>query len=166
MKHFRGSKSLAAALCALALFAAVVLIPSPATMRASAKGNGNGGEWAVLAPVSYKNLTIFPVRGSDLAGSDAYITLRYTMKPEKRALITHLGREIVLFGRGSRRAFGTRCRRHHRVVDLDQRPRGRVGGRGRFDVEAVARRGHCLVSGFDARGVDGDDPHRDPPPVH
>jgi len=29
----------------------------------------------VLAPVSYKNLTIFPVRGADRPGSDAYITL-------------------------------------------------------------------------------------------
>jgi hypothetical protein len=74
MKQFRGSRSLAAALCALALTAAA-LIPSAATTPARAKGNRRGSEWTVLAPVSYKNLTIFPVRGADLAGSEAYITL-------------------------------------------------------------------------------------------
>jgi hypothetical protein len=74
MKQFRGSRSLAAALCALALIAAA-LIPSATTRPARAKGNRRGGEWTVLAPVSYKNLTIFPVRAADLAGSEAYITL-------------------------------------------------------------------------------------------
>jgi hypothetical protein len=74
MKKFRGSRSFAAALCALALIAAT-LIPSATTTPARAKGNRRGSEWTVLAPVSYKNLTIFPVRGSDLAGSEAYITL-------------------------------------------------------------------------------------------
>ena len=73
MSKSRGSKSLASALCALALVTAA-LIPSTNT-PARAKGNRRGGEWTVLAPVSYKNLTIFPVRGADLAGSDAYITL-------------------------------------------------------------------------------------------
>lgn len=42
--------------------------------RPSAQGVGVGG-WTVLAPVSYKNLTLFPVRGRDLAGSRDYITL-------------------------------------------------------------------------------------------
>ncbi|MFL6284064.1 MAG: ARPP-1 family domain-containing protein [Pyrinomonadaceae bacterium] len=73
MKQFRGSRSFAAALCALALTAA--LIPSSSLTAARAKSNRRGGEWTVLAPVSYKNLTIFPVRGADLAGSEAYITL-------------------------------------------------------------------------------------------
>lgn len=73
MSQSRGSKSLASALCVLALVTAA-LIPSTNT-PARAKGNRGGGEWTVLAPVSYKNLTIFPVRGADLAGSDAYITL-------------------------------------------------------------------------------------------
>lgn len=41
-----------------------------------AQGGGIGvGGWTVLAPVSYKNLTLFPVRGRDLAGSRDYITL-------------------------------------------------------------------------------------------
>jgi hypothetical protein len=74
MKQFRGSRSFAAALCALALTAAA-LIPSSSLTPARAKGNRRGSEWTVLAPVSYKNLTIFPVRGADLAGSEAYITL-------------------------------------------------------------------------------------------
>ena len=75
MSQSRGSKSFASALVALALVTAAVLIPSGATTPARAKGNRRGGEWAVLAPVSYKNLTIFPVRGADLAGSGDYITL-------------------------------------------------------------------------------------------
>ena len=74
MNHSRGSRTFAAALCALALILVALTAPS-ATTPARAKGNRRGGEWTVLAPVSYKNLTIFPVRGADIAGSDAYITL-------------------------------------------------------------------------------------------
>lgn len=74
MNQSRGSMSFAAALCALALITAA-LFPLSAARPARAKGNRSGGGWAVLAPVTYKNLTIFPVRGADLAGSDAYITL-------------------------------------------------------------------------------------------
>src|ERR1700755_1792865 len=74
MNQSRGSISFAAALCALALVTAA-LIPLSASKPARAKGNRRGGEWTVLAPVTYKNLTIFPIRGADLAGSDAYITL-------------------------------------------------------------------------------------------
>ena len=74
MNHYRGSRTFAAALCALALIVVALTAPS-ATTPARAKGNRRGGEWTVLAPVSYKNLTIFPVRGADIAGSDAYITL-------------------------------------------------------------------------------------------
>jgi len=75
MAQFRGSKTFAAALCALALLTAALALPSSSQTTARAKGNRRAAEWAVLAPVSYKNLTIFPVRGADLAGSDAYITL-------------------------------------------------------------------------------------------
>jgi hypothetical protein len=74
MKHFRGSRIFAVALCVPVLVAAVLIQPA-ANTHARAKGNRYGSEWVVLAPVSYKNLTIFPVRGADLAGSDAYITL-------------------------------------------------------------------------------------------
>ncbi|MDT5272291.1 MAG: hypothetical protein QOH49_4477 [Acidobacteriota bacterium] len=69
-----GSRTLAAALCACALVLAALALPvGPQVARA--KGNRNDQEWRVLAPVSYKNLTIFPVRGRDIQGSDAYITL-------------------------------------------------------------------------------------------
>ena len=77
MTHFPGSRTFAAALCACALLLAALALPSAQT-TARAKGDGGGqggGEWRVLAPVSYKNLTIFPVRGADRPGSDAYITL-------------------------------------------------------------------------------------------
>ena len=74
MNHSKGSRTFASALCALAILMVALTAPS-ATTPARAKGNRRGGEWTVLAPVSYKNLTIFPVRGSDIAGSDAYITL-------------------------------------------------------------------------------------------
>jgi hypothetical protein len=96
MKQFRGSRSFAAALCALALIAAA-LIPSAATRPARAKGNRRGGEWTVLAPVSYKNLTIFPVRGADLAGSEAYITLDEGTKAGS-VVITEKGTQTA--GRG------------------------------------------------------------------
>jgi hypothetical protein len=71
-----GSRTLAVALCACALLLASLVLPA-GPRAARAKGNGNGNEQAlqVLAPVSYKNLTIFPVRGQDLRGSEAYITL-------------------------------------------------------------------------------------------
>src|SRR5687768_8150338 len=83
MNHFPGSRAFAAALCACALLLAALALPF-ATTPARAKGHGpghgdggggGGGGWRVLAPVSYKNLTIFPVRAADLRGSEAYITL-------------------------------------------------------------------------------------------
>lgn len=69
-----GSRTLAAALCALLLLASLVLLPA-GPRAARAKGSGNDQELQVLAPVSYKNLTIFPVRGHDIQGSEAYLTL-------------------------------------------------------------------------------------------
>lgn len=70
-----GSRTLAATLCACALLlAALVLSVGP---QPSARAQGHGGEQELrpLAPVSYKNLTIFPIMGRDLPGSEAYITL-------------------------------------------------------------------------------------------
>ena len=69
-----GSRTSAAALCACALLLAASALPLVPRV-ARAKGNRNDQGLEVLAPVSYKNLTIFPVRGRDLQGSDAYITL-------------------------------------------------------------------------------------------
>jgi hypothetical protein len=51
-----------------------MLLPASFT-HARAKGNRGNGAWTVLAPIGYKNLTIFPIRGADAPGSDAYITL-------------------------------------------------------------------------------------------
>jgi hypothetical protein len=65
------SRFLLAALCACALLSAA-LAPVPGRV-ARAKGHAELA-WEVLAPVSYKNLTIFPLRGRD-AATDAYITL-------------------------------------------------------------------------------------------
>ncbi|MDQ5836648.1 MAG: hypothetical protein M3379_07700, partial [Acidobacteriota bacterium] len=65
------SRFLLAALCACALLSAA-LAPAPGRV-ARAKGHAELA-WEVLAPVSYKNLTIFPLRGRD-ASTDAYITL-------------------------------------------------------------------------------------------
>ena len=68
------SRTVASALCACALLLSALALPG-APGAARAKGNGNDPGWRVLAPVSYKNLTIFPVYGADRPGSDAYITL-------------------------------------------------------------------------------------------
>jgi hypothetical protein len=69
-----GSRTLAASLAACALLLGVLMLPA-GPRAARAKGNRNNQGLQVLTPVSYKNLTIFPVRGRDLQGSDAYITL-------------------------------------------------------------------------------------------
>ncbi|MET0622422.1 MAG: DUF6569 family protein [Pyrinomonadaceae bacterium] len=74
MIHFPGSRVMSAALCACALLLAGASLPS-APGVARAKGNRNDFDWRVLTPVSYKNLTIYPVYGADRPGSEAYITL-------------------------------------------------------------------------------------------
>ena len=74
MSHVRGSRIFASALAALSLLAAALVLPAGPNV-ARAKGGVWAGEWAVLSPVSYKNLTIFPVRAADLAGSADYVTL-------------------------------------------------------------------------------------------
>ncbi|MCA1619968.1 MAG: hypothetical protein LC795_11770 [Acidobacteria bacterium] len=73
MIHFPGSRTIAAALCASTLLLAGASLPSAPSV-ASAKGNPDY-KWHVLAPVSYKNLTIFPIAAASLPGSEAYITL-------------------------------------------------------------------------------------------
>ena len=73
MIHFPGSRTLAAVLCASTLLLAGASLPSAPSV-ASAKGNAVYA-WRVGAPISYKNLTLFPVVARDLPGSDAYITL-------------------------------------------------------------------------------------------
>ncbi|MDT7779401.1 MAG: hypothetical protein QOC99_1913 [Acidobacteriota bacterium] len=75
MTHISCSRIFTATLCALALLLTTALLLPPPDTHARAKGNRGNGAWGLLAPVSYKNLTIFPVRGADVQGSDAYITL-------------------------------------------------------------------------------------------
>ncbi|HEX8190500.1 MAG TPA: DUF6569 family protein [Pyrinomonadaceae bacterium] len=70
-----GSRTSAAALCACALLLAALVLPAGRQQVARAKGHAGGQELQPLAPVSYKNLTIFPVMGRDAEGSEAYITL-------------------------------------------------------------------------------------------
>ncbi len=74
MTHIPGSRTLTAALVACALLLAALALPAGSQV-ARAKGNRYEEGLQVLAPVSYQNLTIFPVRGRDAQGSDAYITL-------------------------------------------------------------------------------------------
>jgi hypothetical protein len=75
MTNIPGTRFLLAALCAFALASAALMLPAPAgSGRASAKGRAPG-DWSVLAPVSYKNLTIFPVRARDAVAHSDYITL-------------------------------------------------------------------------------------------
>jgi hypothetical protein len=72
MTHNPGSRFFLAALCACALLSAAALPSSP---RGAARAKGHPEmAWGVLTPVSYKNLTIFPLRGGD-SPTDAYITL-------------------------------------------------------------------------------------------
>ncbi|MDT5294642.1 MAG: hypothetical protein QOJ76_1522, partial [Acidobacteriota bacterium] len=74
MIHNPGLRTLKVALSACALVAAAALTPlRPALEVGSAKGLP-AQAWTVLAPVSYKNLTIFPIRSRE-AATDAYITL-------------------------------------------------------------------------------------------
>jgi hypothetical protein len=71
MTHVPGSRIILPALCACALFASLIVPASRDAARA--KGHPEMA-WSVLAPVGYKNLTIFPLRAND-AATDAYITL-------------------------------------------------------------------------------------------
>jgi hypothetical protein len=80
MKHFPGSRIFTSVMCALALLCASALLPA----RSGAQVGGaqaRAERWSVLMPVSHKNLTIFPVRGSVTRGAtDGYITLDEGMK--------------------------------------------------------------------------------------
>jgi len=79
MKYFRSSRAALAAMCAVVLVGAALCLAGRAgaahgpTHGPTLRPNPQG--WTVLAPVTYKNLTLFPVRGRDLAAAGDYITL-------------------------------------------------------------------------------------------
>src|SRR5436305_5150279 len=73
MIHIPGSRFFVVALCACALVAAALLSARPSLNVARAKGRRET-TWRVLAPVGFKNLTIFPIKGPDAASGD-YVTL-------------------------------------------------------------------------------------------
>jgi hypothetical protein len=101
MTHFPGSRIALVILCACALLSAASLLPARSIVYiGSAKGQG-GGEWTVLAPVSYKNLTLFPVRVRAAATTDAYITLDEGTKSGT----------VVITEKGAGQAAGRRIRR-------------------------------------------------------
>src|ERR1051326_2940881 len=97
MTHAPGSRIILPALCACALFASLIV---PASRDAAqAKGHPEMA-WSVLAPVGYKNLTIFPLRATD-AATDAYITLDEGTR----------NGTVVIAGRGGAQAANRRARR-------------------------------------------------------
>lgn len=101
MKRFRSLRGAPAALCACLLACATLW---PAAQSGAAKGNRHGGrnqEWSVLAPVNYKNLTIFPVHGPNLVGADDYITLDQGIK-SGTVVIAEKGSAAVTARRGRR----------------------------------------------------------------
>src|SRR2546421_5573876 len=73
MIHIPGSRFFLVALCACALVAAALLSARPSLNVARAKGRRET-TWRVLAPVGFKNLTIFPIKGPDAANGE-YVTL-------------------------------------------------------------------------------------------
>src|SRR5918911_3180572 len=99
MAHNPGSRSFLVALCTCALLSAAALLPA-ALEVAGAKGRPQI-KWDVLAPVSYKNLTIFPVRANFATATDAYITLDEGIKAGT----------VVITEKGARAARRPRIRR-------------------------------------------------------
>src|SRR2546423_1778089 len=73
MNHIPGSRFFVVALCACALVAASLLSARPSLNVARGKGRRET-IWRVLAPVGFKTLTIFPIKGPDAASGD-YVTL-------------------------------------------------------------------------------------------
>ncbi len=76
MIHKSGSRFFLVALCVCALVAGVLMGAHTPQSTGLAKGPPPArAGWSVLPPISYKNLTIFPVRARDVAASADYITL-------------------------------------------------------------------------------------------
>jgi hypothetical protein len=64
-----------AMVCASMLALGLAWPQAPASAGVAHGGSSKSEGWSVLAPVSYKNLTVFPVRGRDLVAAGDYVTL-------------------------------------------------------------------------------------------
>ena len=106
MSHVRGLRVACALLCAGVLMCSMLLSGrSPLGGAAEAKGAHGGGRsnpgWSLLAPVTYKNLTLFPVRGADVAPAGDYVTLDEGLK-SGAVRITEKGGTRMVRGRNGR----------------------------------------------------------------
>ena len=119
MRRLRGLRAAWGLLCACALGSAALLpAASGSEAKAAPHGGGHGGNgyglWAAQRPVSFKNLTIFPVRGRDAAGAEAYITLDEGIK-SGTVVITEQGAGAM--ARGNRHGRGGRAQQVNMVSD-------------------------------------------------
>jgi hypothetical protein len=87
-------------------------VPAPREV-ARAKGHAETA-WQVLAPVSYKNLTVFPLRGGD-AATDAYITLDEGTKSGTVVIAERGGAQTA-----TRRVRGAANRRVQQAVSYNE----------------------------------------------
>jgi hypothetical protein len=130
-----GSRTLAALLCACALLLGVLMLPAGPQPVARAKGNGSDQGLQVLAPVSYRNLTIFPIRGQDAQGSDAYITLDEGTK----------GGTVVITERSGGGQSAQAPLRHPRSASARQQNVAYSGGASVNELALVNRSGKKLL---------------------
>jgi hypothetical protein len=89
-------------LCAGVLLGSALLSArSPAEAKGTPHGPTRATGWSVLAPVTYKNLTLFPVRGADVAPAGDYVTLDEGLK-SGAVVITERGGTRTARGRNGR----------------------------------------------------------------
>lgn len=112
MTHVPGRRIFLSSLCACVLLASLLL---PASREGGARAKGHTEPaWSVLAPVSYKNLTIFPLRAND-ATTDAYVTLDEGTK-NGTVIIAERGRAQA----ANRRVRGAANRPVQQAVSYDE----------------------------------------------
>lgn len=110
MRRLRGMRTAWGLLCACALVSAALLPFGSESEAKAVHGGGHGGsgngQWAAQRPVSYKNLTIFPVRGRDAAGAEGYVTLDEGIRAGT-VVITEMGAPGAMARRTPRRGGRT-----------------------------------------------------------
>jgi hypothetical protein len=144
MRHFRRTRAALAALCVGILVGATLWPAAGAAHGPTHGGDGpnlNPHGWTVLAPVTYKNLTIFPVRGRTLAGAQDYITLDEGIK-NGTVRITEKGGTVAR--RPIRRTRGSDSAARQQQVALDRRGEG-GGGASVNELALVNRSGKKLL---------------------